>query len=134
MERIGQAPRFVPPVRGWTRAVREGLGLTTAQLASRLGVKQPSVVAMEQSEQKETIALATLRRAAAAMDCDLVYALVPRKPLETMVRERALRYMLNRRGPIAHTMLLEDQAVLGKDLEAELDEVMRETNPSRFWD
>src|ERR1019366_4751882 len=36
--------------------------MTTAQLAKRLGVKQPSVVAIEQSEVKGTIALATLRR------------------------------------------------------------------------
>ena len=31
-------------------------------------------------------------------------------------------------------MLLEDQRVRGKDAEAQLDEIVRETNPRLFWD
>jgi transcriptional regulator with XRE-family HTH domain len=54
-----------------------------------MGVKQPSVVALEQSEAKGTIELATLRRVAEALDCTLVYALVPNRPLEQTVRDRA---------------------------------------------
>ena len=69
--------RFAPPVRGWIKAIRTALGMSTAQLAKRLRVKQPSVVALEQSETKGTMELATLRRVAAALDCTLVYALVP---------------------------------------------------------
>src|SRR6516164_7196556 len=86
---IGPPSRFQAPVRGWIKAVREALGMSSAQLAKRLGVRQPSVVALEQSEAKGTIELATLRRVAEALDCALVYALVPKKPLEAVVRERA---------------------------------------------
>jgi predicted DNA-binding mobile mystery protein A len=131
---FGAARRYAAPVRGWTKAVREALGMTTAQLAKRLGVRQPSVVAIEQSEVKGTIELATLRRAAAAMDCTFVYAFVPKKPLETMVRERARLFRRRRRGPVEHSMLLEDQAVTGKDTEKRLDEIVRDTNPRLFWD
>src|SRR6266404_8337614 len=81
---LGPATRYVSPVRGWIKAIREALGMSTAQLAMRLGVKQPSVVALEQSEAKGTIELATLRRVAKALDCTLVYALVPGKPLEAI--------------------------------------------------
>lgn len=108
--------------------------MTTEQLAKRLGVKQPSVVAIEQSEAKGTIELATLRRVAEALDCALVYALVPNKPLETAVRDRARAFVRRRRGPIEHSMVLEDQKVTGKDDEAQLDEIVRETNPRLFWD
>jgi predicted DNA-binding mobile mystery protein A len=111
-----------------------GLGMSSEQLAKRLGVKQPSVVAMEQSEAKGTIELATLRRVAEALDCTLVYALVPNKPLETIVRDRARILLRRRRAPVEHSMLLEDQAVTAKDSEARLDEFVRETNPSRLWD
>jgi hypothetical protein len=31
-------------------------------------------------------------------------------------------------------MLLEDQKVEGKNAEAQLDEIIRETNPRLFWD
>ena len=133
-EAFGAVRRYAGPVRGWIKAVRAGLGMTTAQLAKRLGVKQPSVVAIEQSEAKGTIELATLRRVAEALDCTLVYALVPNKPLETMVRDRARLFALRRRGPVEHSMLLEGQAVTAKDVEKKLDEIVRETNPRQFWD
>src|SRR5690349_16241493 len=85
---LGPVAEFKPPVRGWIKAVREALGMTSAQLAERLKVKQPSVVAIEQSEEKGTIELQTLRRVAEALDCTLVYALVPNRPLEESVRDR----------------------------------------------
>jgi predicted DNA-binding mobile mystery protein A len=131
---LGPVTRYSPPLRGWIKAVREALGITTAQLAKRLGMKQPSVVAIEQSEAKGTIELATLRRVAEALDCTLVYALVPNKPLETTIRDRARAFGRRRRGPVEHSMLLEDQRVRGKDAEAQLDEIVRETNPRLFWD
>ena len=110
--------------------------MSTAQLANRLGIKQPSMVALEQSEAKGTIELATLRRVAEALDCTLVYALIPNKPLETTLRDRARVFARRRRGPVEHSMLLEDQKVnpRAKDAEERLDEVVRETNPRLFWD
>src|ERR1700677_1465767 len=131
---LGAVRRYTAPVRGWIKAVREALGMTTAQLAKRLGVKQPSLVAIEQSEVKGSIELATLRRVAEALDCTLVYALVPNKPLETTLRDRARAFGRRRRGPVEHSMLLEDQKVTAKDAEARLDETVRETNPRLFWD
>ena len=108
--------------------------MSTAQLAKRLGIRQPSLVALEQSEAKGTIELATLRRVAEALDCTLVYALVPNKPLETTLRDRARAFARRRRAPVEHSMLLEDQKVTAKDTEARLDEIVRETNPRLFWD
>ena len=131
---LGPATRFAPPVRGWIRAIRDALGMTTAQLAKRLNIAQPSVVALEQSEAKGSIELATLRRAAAALDCTVVYALIPNRPLETMVRERARQVLLRQLEPIDQTMLLEDQQVSREDFEAQLDEFIRETNLRRLWD
>ena len=108
--------------------------MSTAQLAKRLGIRQPSLVALEQSEAKGTIELATLRRVAEALDCTLVYALVPNKPLETIIRERARAFAQGRRAAVEHSMLLEDQKVDAKNSEARLDEIVRETNPRLFWD
>jgi predicted DNA-binding mobile mystery protein A len=133
-QELGPVTRYNSPVRGWIKAVREALGMTTAQLAQRLGVKQPSVVAIEQSEGKGTIELKTLRRVAEALDCALVYAFVPNKPLEAMVRDRARQFARKRRAPVEHSMLLEDQKVKTKNSEAQLDEMVRETNPRLFWD
>ena len=131
---IGPTSRFTLPARGWIKAVREALGMTTAQLAIRMRVKQPSVVELERSEAKGSIGLATLRRAAEALDCTLIYALVPNKPLETMVGERARAFARRRLEPVEHSMLLEDQKVAEGDAEARIDEIISETNPRLFWD
>jgi len=131
---LGPVTRYASPVRGWIKAVRDALGMSTGQLAKRLGVKQPSVVALEQSEAKGTIELATLRRVAEALDCTLVYALVPNRPLEAIVRDRARTFARRRLEPVEHSMLLEDQKVTARHAEARLDEIVRETNPRLFWD
>jgi predicted DNA-binding mobile mystery protein A len=134
--KLGPPARFTPPVRGWIKAVREALGMSTAQLAKRLRIKQPSVVALEQSEAKGAIELATLRRVAAALDCTLVYALVPNRTLQTTVRDRARAFARRRLEPVEHSMLLEDQKVTAKAKQdkARLDEIIHETNPRLFWD
>ncbi|MEX2271074.1 MAG: mobile mystery protein A [Vicinamibacterales bacterium] len=136
-ERFGQfgpAERFRAPARGWIKAIREALGMSTAQLAKRLGVRQPSIIDLEQSEEKGSIELATLRRVAEALDCSLVYALVPNKPLEATIRDRARTLLRRRRRPVEHTMLLEDQQVKETGSDAQVDDIIRETNPRLFWD
>ena len=131
---IGPVSRFAQPVHGWAKAIREALGMSTAQLARRLKVKQPSVVAIEQSEEKGTIELATLRRVAEALGCQLVYALVPNRPLEDTIRDHARLFLRGRRESVEHSMMLEGQTVAWKDAEGLVDRVLRETNPRHFWD
>ena len=131
---FGPADRYRPPARGWIKAIRESLGMSAAQLAKRMGVRQPSIVDLERSEEKGSIELATLRRAAEALDCSLVYALIPNKPLETTIRDRARALLRRRRRSVEHTMLLEDQHVADPIGDRDLDDLIRETNPRRFWD
>ncbi|MBV8446883.1 MAG: mobile mystery protein A, partial [Hyphomicrobiales bacterium] len=74
------------PPRGWIRAIRDALGMTTVQLARRLGVSQPRITELEKSELSGSISLRSLRRAAEALGCQVVYVLVPNKPLEMVLR------------------------------------------------
>jgi predicted DNA-binding mobile mystery protein A len=134
LAQFGPAEQYRAPSRGWIRAIREALGMSTAQLAKRLGVRQPSVVDLERSEEKGTIAVATLRRAAEALDCTLAYVLIPNQPLETTVRVRARALLRQRRQPIEHSMLLEDQDVAEPLSDRQVEDIIRETSPRRFWD
>ena len=77
------------PAAGWLRAVREALGMTTRQVATAVGVSQGAVVDIERTEARGDITLATLQRYAAALGCDLVYALVPRLPLQRTIEAKA---------------------------------------------
>ncbi len=134
LAQLGSVEQYRTPSRGWIRAIREALGMSTAQLAKRLGVRQPSVVGLERSEEKGTIAVATLRKVAEALDCTLVYALVPNQPLETTVRARARTLLRRRRQPIEHSMLLEGQDVEEPVSDRQVEDMIRETSPRRFWD
>lgn len=98
------------PPRGWVRAVREALGMSTAALAARLGITAGAVTRLEQSEAADRIRLDTLHRAADALGCDLVYLLVPRRPLTAVVQERARELARAQVAAVEQTMLLEDQA------------------------
>jgi len=108
------------PPRGWIKAIREALGMTTAQLARRIGVSQPRVVAIEKAEKNASITLDSLERAARAMDCQVVYALVPRKPLNNLVEERARIVAEKRLQSIQHSMALEAQSIDKSDEEEQL--------------
>jgi len=128
---------FARPARGWIKALREALGMTTAQLAKRLGIAQPSAVGLEKAEASKAITLKSLERAARALDCTLVYALVPRKPLESLVQERARQAARRRLHTISHSMVLENQRVLEEDERAQLERLAQtliDGPGSALWD
>jgi predicted DNA-binding mobile mystery protein A len=98
------------PVHGWLAAVRQALGLSRADVAASLKVTPSAVQSYEKAERADAITLATLRRVAGAMDCELVVALVPRDGL-------TFAQLAARRDPdfahlraTEHSMALEDQA------------------------
>ena len=97
------------PPRGWIKAIREALGLTTAQLGRKLGVSQPRIVKIEKSEANGSITLDSLERAAQALDCRVVYALVPRESLGNIIEKRAHQKAKKRLESTSHTMALEAQ-------------------------
>jgi predicted DNA-binding mobile mystery protein A len=65
--------------------------MSSTELATRMGVGQSTISGLENSEIRGTIKLDTLRRAAAALDCDVIYYLAPRTSLEDVVRLQARR-------------------------------------------
>lgn len=125
------------PPKGWLRAIRDSLGMTTAQFARRLAVSQPRIVELEKSEVGGTVTLNTLQRAAEALHCRLVYVLVPERPLADIVHDR-VELIANRQSrAVEQTMRLESQAVTdkeaGKELRREfIEDLLR--RPARMWD
>ena len=131
---LTKSPR---PPKGWLRAVRDALGMTTAQLARRIGVTQPRIVELEQSEVSGSVTLRSLQRAAEALGCQVVYALVPVRPLAEVVRARAELLADKQLASVHHTMSLEDQAVRDKQANKKLrqqfiQDLLR--RPARLWD
>lgn len=125
------------PSKGWIRSLREALAMSHYQLAKRIRVSQPTVVNWEQREAKGTITLNSLKKVADAMQCDLVYALVPRKPLEKILKDRALQVASASVEQVAHSMGLEDQRTSAAHRKTVLKQTARrllEDKPRRLWD
>jgi predicted DNA-binding mobile mystery protein A len=128
--------RLRPP-KGWIRAIRDALGLTVRQLAGRMGKSHSVVVRLEGSETADTITLGSLRAAAEAMDCTLVYAIVPNRPLTETARARATAIADAELARVHHSMRLEDQAPDPDELEDERERVIARIlarGGSRLWD
>jgi predicted DNA-binding mobile mystery protein A len=106
-----KALNITTPPAGWIRAIRTALPMSQAELATRLSINQKSLHALEASEAKKTIRLDSLEKVADALDCDLVYALVPRDSLENQYRDRAHSIASAQLAGIANTMALEGQSV-----------------------
>jgi predicted DNA-binding mobile mystery protein A len=124
------------PKGGWLRAVRQGLGMTTRQLANTVGVTQGAVVDAERNEAKGDITLATLQRYAAALGCEVGYVLIPKIPLEQMLEERAELVAREQVSRVRHSMALEDQQTGRDHLEREVAEIRKrllEGKRSRLW-
>lgn len=99
------------PKSGWIRTIRGALRMSGAALARRLGVTERAVLKLEAAEAEDRMTLGTLRRVAQSLDCELQYALVPRRPLVEVLNEQARRVAERELFPVAHSMALEDQAV-----------------------
>ena len=124
------------PPSGWIKAIREGLGMTATHLAGRLGVTTSTVTRLETSEADDTISLATLRRAAEALGCELHYALVPKQSLADTLDARANTLARQQMAAISHTMALEAQATSRETVEEQtrtLVDALRNGSRRKLW-
>lgn len=71
--------------------MRDALGMSSYQLAKRMGFSPSRVRQFEREEIDGSIRLSSLRRAAEALNCELRYAFEPAEPLEDMVLRQAWR-------------------------------------------
>jgi len=108
--------------------------MSSRDLADRLGVAQPTLAKLEASEREGRAGLYTLQRAANALDCDFVYALVPRKPIGQMVRDRAEAVVSRDFAAVANSMRLEDQGVDGANSSDAFNDLLAQVaNERGLW-
>ena len=105
------------PMRGWLRAIREALGVTQKEVGVTMGMKQQAYRLVEGREMRGAVTIDTLRRAAGALDCELVYFLVPKQSAGRTFGElaAALDPSHENRRATEHSMALEGQDVRPAD-------------------
>ncbi len=125
------------PRGGWVRTIREALQMTSRALGRRIGVSQSAVSQLEARERAETITLASLQRLATGLDCQLVYALIPRSTLRGTMRRQARRRARSMVEAVARSMELEGQGISDEDRitqERTLEESLLGRPSTSFWD
>ena len=111
------------PPSGWIKAIREALGMSSAHLAKRLNLVPSTVLRLETSEADDTITLASLRRVAEALNCELQYALVPKQSIAQTIETQANKIARERMAALTHTMALEAQATSKETVETQVQEM-----------
>ena len=124
------------PSGGWLRAVREALGLSLRKQAERVRIAASNLHKSELAEAEGRITLAQLRKLAEGLDCEVIYALVPRKPLIKVVEAQANRIARAEVLGVTHSMSLEDQRPSDDFVAQQIDERRRELlagSWSKLW-
>ena len=128
------------PPSGWLKAVRGALGINTRQLAKRCGVQHSSILKIEKNEIQDKASIESLKKIADAMNCQLIYAIVPKtgyNSLEEIINHQTqlLAYKLMKQ--VDHTMKLESQGTSPKEIQDQTKKLANELKDkmdSRVWE
>ncbi|MBR1753763.1 mobile mystery protein A [bacterium] len=120
------------PLQGWIKTLREYLGMTTTQLGKRLGVSQPRIIQMEKNERN--IKISTMERIADVLNCDFVYAFVPRDNIDDVIYNQAKKKAGSILKRVNKNMSLENQLAQSEEILEDIIKELLTGNIARIWD
>lgn len=136
-EKLKPLRNFNVPESGWVKVIRKSFGLTINQLAKRCDLSNQRIARIEHDERLKKTTLETLEKVADRLECRLVYAFVPKEPIEGIIEKQARRKALGQLEEIAHSMALEDQAIGDKANKKQfklLVDELKTTRIKEIWD
>ncbi len=125
-----------PVSEGWLKIVRTALGISGPQLAKRLGVSKAQISKTEKGELAGSVTLKTMQNTAEAMNCRFVYAVIPEKEVELVIKDQAIKKAKERVKAASTQMALEAQALGEEQLSAEIERIAGEIMdgmPADLW-
>lgn len=132
-----EAKNHPRPAEGWIYAIRTALGMSLKQLGKRLQVTPQGVKDIERREKDGSLTLQILIKVAAALDMQLVYALVPKdQTIDKMIEKRARALALEIVLKTSHTMHLENQGLDEINIKEAIDsraEKIKNEMPKDLW-
>ena len=125
------------PKEGWIRTVRKALGMSGAQLGRRMQISRAQVAQTERNELSGGVTLKSMQRAAEALGCRFVYAIVPMDgSIEAVIEERARQKAKALVGKVNEHMALEAQTLSESNIRFEIERLTQEFMkdlPSELW-
>lgn len=131
LEKVRDLAALEAPHDGWVRTLRQALGMTTEQMAKRMGVTRQAVLQLEGAERRKSATWTSLRKAADAMDCDVVYALVPRGSLNQVLLRQGRKQAERHLARISHSMRLDAHVVGPVEQERQVEELAAQLGAER---
>lgn len=128
---------ILTPRGAWIKAIRETLGMSIRQLADRTGLSKTGVASIEVLEEKGTVQLDSIRRLAEGLECDLVYALVPKQSLEKTLETQANAKASKIVDRVSSSMDMEAQGISQEERTRQVQELTEEILRNRkrdLWD
>jgi predicted DNA-binding mobile mystery protein A len=125
------------PEIGWVKTIRETLGMNTRQLGKRCNVSSERIIRIESDEIEGRTTLATLEKIAQAMNCRLVYAIVPNDGMIEFIEKTAEDKAKTQLQQTSHHMALEDQKISIGSMKEQihfLKEELLKSNIKHIWD
>ena len=125
------------PESGWVKTIRETLGMNTRQLGKRCNVSSERIIRIESDEIEGRTTLATLDKIAQAMNCRLVYAIVPNDGMIEFIEKTAEDKAKTQLQQTSHHMALEDQEISIESMKEQihfLKEELLKNNIKHIWD
>lgn len=129
---LKSAKNIVPQSSGWIKTVREAIGMTVSQLATRLGVTQPRITKMESNE--DNLKLSTMKKAAEAMNCEFVYYFKPKTTFQNLVDEQAQKKAAEVLKTVNVNMALENQEIAEDEAVKDFASDLINTKIKQIWD
>lgn len=99
------------PKQGWIRTIREALDMSGAQLGEKLGMSRNKISILERKEADGNITIAQLELLASGLDCEFVYAIVPKKTVDETVDARVEEIVKSIMNSSYQNMFLEAQQI-----------------------
>ncbi len=131
-----QLDGLIVPQEGWLRTVRNSLNMSGAQLARHMSVTRALISNTEKAEPSGAVTLKSMQQMAEAMNCRLIYAIVPEHEIEDVIAKRARDKATKQVKATTTHMALEDQTLSGEKMEFEVDRLakeMIEKMDSKLW-
>ncbi len=133
--KINELAHHARSIKNWIEYTRKALGYTPKQLAQKMEIAVSTLHQIERNEKQDKLTIASLKKAAEAMGCEFVYAIVPIGELDQIVKTQSMK---RARQIVLNTdlhMSLEDQSVSKQDLQNQIEELAEEMALSKnLWD
>ncbi len=125
------------PAEGWLVTIRKALGMSGINQAKRLNVTRAAIDQAERAELEGGVTLKYMDKAAKAVGCKFVYAIVPETSIEGIIEEQAIRKATALVKKAGGHMALEMQSLTDSQTDSEIKRLAEEfirDMPPKFWE